>query len=310
MKLSGLGVSPGVGVGTAIVLRRATRDFGFAVPMRRVEHEVERLQAAREAARAQIRHIKERMAARVGVEHAYLFDAQLLMLDDRMLIDRAIDIVRQSRVNAEAALQKTQDEISSLFDRADDPYLRERRGDVSDVVARLRGNLRAATDPTEDMFREIDGPLVLVADEVTPSLLAQLDWSRLAGLVSDEGSWTYHTAILARSIRIPAVAGVRQASSLVAPGSLVAVDGATGEVIVDPDEQTISLIRARGRRRAALEQSFEEYRQLPGVTADGKRIKSMKPQYPKTEHGLTNQKRDLSPAVEAEALSQTLRGTL
>jgi phosphoenolpyruvate-protein phosphotransferase (PTS system enzyme I) len=273
MTLSGLGVSPGVGVGTAIVLRRATRDFGFAVPARRVEHEVDRLQAAREAARAQIQHIKERMAAKVGIEHAYLFDAQLLMLDDRMLIDRAIDIVRQARVNAEAALQKTQDEISSLFDRADDPYLRERRGDVSDVVARLRGNLRAATDPTEDMFREIEGPLVLVADEVTPSLLAQLDWGRLAGLVSDEGSWTYHTAILARSIRIPAVAGVRQASAIVAPGSLVAVDGATGEVIVDPDEQTISSIKARGRRRAALEQSFEEYRQLPGVTADGVEIR-------------------------------------
>lgn len=273
MKLTGLGVSPGVGVGTAIVLRRASRDFGFAIPARRVEHEVERLQAARAASRVQIQHIKERIAAKAGAEHAYLFDAQLLMLDDRMLIERAIEIVRQSRVNAEAALQKTQDEISSLFDRADDPYLRERRGDVSDVVARVRGNLRAAIDTHEDVFREIEGPLVLVADEVTPSLLAQLDWSRLAGLVSDEGSWTYHTAILARSIRIPAVAGVRQASAIVAPGSTIAVDGATGEVIIDPDEQTISLIRARGRRRAALEQSLDEYRQLPGVTADGVTIR-------------------------------------
>jgi phosphotransferase system enzyme I (PtsI) len=273
MKLTGLGVSPGVGVGTAIVLRRATRDFGFAVPARRVQHEVERLQTAREAARAQIRHIKERIAAKAGAEHAYLFDAQLLMLDDRMLIERAIEIVRTARVNAEAALQKTQDEISSLFDRADDPYLRERRGDVSDVVARLRGNLRAASETTEDIFRDIEGPLVLVADEVTPSLLAQLDWNRLAALVSDEGSWTYHTAILARSIRIPAVAGVRQASAIVAPGSMLAVDGATGEVIVDPDEQTISLVRARGKRQAALERSFEEFRQLPGVTADGVEIR-------------------------------------
>jgi phosphotransferase system enzyme I (PtsI) len=273
MKFSGLGVSPGVGVGTAIVLRRSSRDFGFAIPARRVGHEIERLTAAREAARAQIQHIKERIAAKAGAEHAYLFDAQLLMLDDRMLIERAIDIVRGSRVNAEAALQKTQDEISALFDRADDPYLRERRGDVSDVVARLRGNLRTASVAADDMFREIDGPLVLVADEVTPSLLGQLDWNRLAALVSDEGSWTYHTAILARSIRIPAVAGVRQASGLVAPGSLLAVDGTTGEVIVDPDEQTIALMRGRGRRRAALEQSLEEYRQLPGVTADGIEIR-------------------------------------
>ena len=270
--MTGLGVSPGVGVGTAIVLRRATGDFGFAVPPRRVPHEIERLQAAREAAREQIRHVKQRIASTVGEEHGYLFDAQLLMLDDRMLIDRAADLIRTTRVNAEAALTRTLDEISRLFDKADDPYLRERRGDVSDVVGRLFANLRAGADPLQ-VFRELEGPLVLVADELTPSVLAQLEWHRLAALVSDEGSWTYHTAILARSLRIPAVAGLRQASTTIAPGTTVAVDGTTGEVVVNPDENTLAQIRARGRRRAALEQSLEEYRQLPGITADGVRIR-------------------------------------
>ena len=272
MRLTGLGVSPGVGVGTAIVLRQSTADFGAAVPARRVPHEIKRLQKAREMARQQIRHIKERIASGAGAEHAYLFDAQLLMLDDRMLIDRAAEIIRTGRVNAEAALQRTLDEISSLFNTVDDPYLRERRGDVSDVVGRLNANLRAAGDPLA-VFRELEGPLVLVAHELTPSLLAQVDWSRLAALVSDEGSWTYHTAILARSLRIPAVAGLRRASAVVAPGSLVAVDGGTGDVVVDPDEATLSNMRASGRRRAALEQSLEGYRQLPGITADGVSIR-------------------------------------
>ena len=224
MRLRGLGVSAGIGVGTAVVLRRSTGDLGFGISAARVPREIERLQAAREAARGQIRHIKERIAIRAGDEHAYLFDAQLLMLDDRMLVDRAVEIIRDSRVNAETALQRTLDEISALFDRADDPYLRERRGDVSDVVGRLCGNLRAGGDPI-DQFRELEGPLVLVADELTPSIIAQLEWGRIAALVSDEGSWTYHTAILARSIRIPAVAGLRNASAVVPPGAVVAVDG-------------------------------------------------------------------------------------
>jgi phosphotransferase system enzyme I (PtsI) len=175
-------------------------------------------------------------------------------------------------VNAETALQRTLDEISTLFGRGDDPYLRERRGDVSDVVSRLCGNLRAAGDPLE-MFRELEGPLVLVADELTPSVVAQLDWQRLAALVSDEGSWTYHTAILARSLRVPAVAGLRNASVVVPPGALVAVDGTTGEVIVGPDSSTLEEVRGRATKRARFEQALEEFRRLPAATADGVAIR-------------------------------------
>jgi len=272
MRLTGLGVSAGIGVGTAVVLRRSTGNLGFGIPTSRVGREIDRLQAAREAAREQIRHIKDRIASNVGAEHAYLFDAQLLMLDDRMLVERAIEIIQQSRVNAETALQRTLDEISALFSRGDDPYLRERRGDVSDVVGRLCGNLRAGGDPL-DMFRELEGPLVLVADELTPSVIAQLDWQRLAALVSDEGSWTYHTAILARSLRVPAVAGLRNASVVVPPGALVAVDGTTGEVIVGPDSSTLEEVRGRASKRARFEQSLEEFRRLPAATADGVAIR-------------------------------------
>ncbi|HJR58105.1 MAG TPA: phosphoenolpyruvate-utilizing N-terminal domain-containing protein, partial [Vicinamibacterales bacterium] len=268
MRLNGLGVSPGVGVGTAVVLHHLTGDLGFGVSARRVPREIERLQAARAAAREQIGHIKERIASGAGADHAYLFDAQLLMLDDRMLVDRAVEIIQGQHVNAETALHRTLAEISALFDKGDDPYLRERRGDVSDVVGRLCGNLRSGGDPL-DFFRELEGPLVLVADELTPSVLAQLDWQRLAALVSNEGSWTYHTAILARSMRIPAVAGLHNASAVIAPGASVAVDGSSGEVIIGPDEATIAQIRARGRKRAQFEESLDEFRRLPAVTADG-----------------------------------------
>src|SRR5688500_527182 len=211
MRLSGLGVSPGVGVGRAVVLRSGAGPLGFGIPPARVAAEISRLHTARDAARRQLTQIKDRLARSAGDDHAYVFDAQLLMLDDRMLIDRAASIIESDRVNAESALQKTLREISGLFDRGDDPYLRERKGDVADIVARLCGNLRASEDPS-NLFRHVEGPLVLVAHELTPSLVGQLEWRRIAALVSDEGSWTYHTAILARSIRLPAVAGLRNAS--------------------------------------------------------------------------------------------------
>src|SRR5690606_14716793 len=144
--------------------------------------------------------------------------------------------------------------------------LRERRGDVADVVGRLCGNLRAGGDPL-DMFRELEGPLVLVADELRPSVIAQLDWQRLAALVSDEGGCTYPTAILARALRVPAVAGLRNASVVVPPGALVAVDGTTGEVIVGPDPSTLEEVRGRAHKRAKFEQSLEEFRRLLAATA-------------------------------------------
>ena len=267
MRLNGLGVSPGAGIGRALVLKRGVH-LRFQVPASLVGRELERLDAARERSREQLQHIKARMARVAGDDHAYLFDAQLLMLDDAMLVERAAAIVREERLNAESAMQRALEQISAYFDEVEDSYLRERKGDVADVVGRICMNLRAAGEPA-GLVRDIDGPLVLVADEITPSVIAQLDWHRLAALVTDVGSWTYHTAILARSIRVPAVAGLHNASAIIAPGALVAVDGGTGEVLVDPDEGELTAVRARQRRREAFEHELDGYRNLPAVTEDG-----------------------------------------
>jgi phosphoenolpyruvate-protein phosphotransferase (PTS system enzyme I) len=272
MRMTGLGVSPGIGIGKALVLKRGTRDLRFRVPPGLVGRELDRFDAARAKSREQIEQIKERIAAHAGAEHAYLFDAQLLMLDDAMLVDRAAETIRTERLNAESALQRALEQISALFDRAQDPYLRERKGDIADVVGRITMNLRAAGDPT-DLFNELEGPLVLVAHEVTPSVIAQLDWQRLAGLVTDAGSWTNHTAILARSLHVPAVAGLHNASVVVAPGALLAVDGTTGEVLIEPDADALNQVESRQRRRQAYEQSLDEYRGLPAVTEDGVEIR-------------------------------------
>ncbi len=272
MQLKGLGVSPGIGVGKALVLRHGIRDVHFRVPEALVPRELRRLDDARAQSRSQLEHIKERISAGAGADHAYLFDAQLLMLDDEMLVARAREIIRSDHLNAESALQRALEQISSLFDQAHDSYLRERKGDVADVVGRLCMNLRASGDPA-DLLKDVEGPLVLVGDEITPSVIAQLDWPRLAAVISDTGSWTYHTAILARSIHVPAVAGLRAATTVIPPGALVAVDGKTGEVVVDPDEDTLRRLCKRQEQRIAYEQALDQYRQVAAVTADGVSIR-------------------------------------
>ena len=272
MRLKGLGVSPGIGIGRALVVTRGTRNLRFRIPDRRVDDELSRLQAARAQAREQIGHIRGRIVAAAGAEHGYLFDAQLLMLDDPMLVERAAAIIRGEKLNAESAVQRALDEISALFDQVDDPYLRERKGDVADVAGRLCMNLRTGGNPT-DLFKDVEGPLVLVAEELSPSLIAQLDLERLAGFVTDAGSWTYHTAILARSIHLPAVSGVRHASGVIAPGALLAVDGSAGEVMVDPAADVLAELETRSKKRRAYERSLDEYISLPAVTGDGTPIR-------------------------------------
>ncbi|HET7698461.1 MAG TPA: phosphoenolpyruvate--protein phosphotransferase [Vicinamibacterales bacterium] len=271
MQLSGLGVSPGIGIGRALVVTRGTRRLRFRIPEHRIAAELERLHLARDRAREQLARITQRITDAAGTEHAYMFEAQRLMLDDPMLVDRAVEIVRADCLNAESALERAHDEIAALFDRIDDPYLRERKGDVDDVVGRLCMNLSGG-DPIE-MFRDLEGPLVLVAEELSPSLVAQLDLHRLAGFVTDAGSWTYHTAILARSIHLPAVSGVRHASGAIAPGALVAVDGSAGEVWIDPPPAQLAELEARSKQRRAYERSLDDYAALPSVTLDGTAIR-------------------------------------
>ena len=268
MRLKGLGVSPGVGIGRAVVLKRATGELRFRVPDTLIARELERLDHARAESREQIERIKSRIAATAGANHAYLFDAQLLMLDDPMLVGRAVNIITAEKLNAESALKRAMDQVAALFDQAEDPYLRERKGDVADVVGRLCMNLRVAGDPM-DRFADLDGPLVLVADEITPSAIAQLEWSKLAAIVTDAGSWTSHTAILARSIRVPAVTGLQNASAVIVPGATLAVDGATGDVLINPDARALAEVAVTRRRHEAYEQSLDEYRRLAAVTADG-----------------------------------------
>lgn len=234
--LTGIGVAPGVAEGRAFVIRTLRRDVRYLVAADRVKAELQRLVDAQGRARRQLEAIRARLAGVAGQGAASLFEAQLLMIDDAMLVGRASTLVREERRNAEWALRAAADELVAVIGAAGDPYLRERHGDVRDVVERLVGNLRWESRGL--VVPEGAEQWVLVADELSPSAVAQVDWSRAGGFVTEGGSWASHTAILARSLGVPAVVGVARATGAIPPGASVDLDGATGECLINGDAPT------------------------------------------------------------------------
>ena len=252
-RLTGAAIVPGLGIGRAVLLVRRGRALRTAVAPSQIEAEVARIERAQARSREQLAAIKERLAAGPGADLAALFDAQILMLEDPLVVSRAIALVRDERVNADWAVQRAFEELAGLFADVNDAYLRERGGDVADVIGRLRMNLRDQAGGVHALLSRTAGPFVLVADDPPPSLTAQLDWSQVAGLAIDAGSRTSHTAILARSLGIPTVVGLEVGTKYVAPGDLVALDGTAGALVVHPSDEAVAELQAREARRPLAE---------------------------------------------------------
>ena len=271
MQLTGIGVSPGIAVGPALIVEREE------VPVVRlrlapdaVEAETDRFLRAVAASSVQLHGIKERLARDAGSPHGYIFDAHLLMLEDPLFKDHALGVIRDEHVNAEWALRKVAEELHDRFARLADDYFRERSTDLDDVLGRVLLNLRGAGDAPS--LRRLPGSFVLVAAGLAPSETAELDWERVLAVVTDEGSATYHTSILARSFGVPAVVGLREATRRIAPGSLVVVDGTRGQVVTEPSAPMLASFRAAQERDRAEEERLQSIQSLAAVTRDDERI--------------------------------------
>ena len=262
-RLGGIGVSGGIGAGRAVVLIQRAQVLRFSIAASRIDAEIARLECARRQSAEQLDRIQGRLPGR---DLGALFEAQRLMVDDPMLLPRAASIIREQRINAEWALQQVFDHLGAIFDGVEDPYLRERKGDLADVVGRLRMNLTpGAGAPSaaaalgwpgagfRDVLGECEAPCVLVADELPPSIAAQLDWSKFEAFITDAGSRTYHTAILARSLHVPAVVGLHDATARIAPGTLIVVDGDEGSVSLDVSPESVdSIVSGFSRTRRTV----------------------------------------------------------
>ena len=270
-RLTGVGVSAGIAVGPALVAIQRTQVIRFPIAPDRVARELSALERARLRCHGQLKQIRERISQLKGTDLAAIFDAQLLMLEDPLLVGRAGTIIMEERVNAEWAVQRALDELAEVFNDVEDPYLHERKGDLHDVAGRLRMNMRGEKGGPRDLLEDLETPCVLVADELTPSVVAQLDWTRIRGFATDAGSRTYHTAILARSLGVPAVVGLHDVSTRIPPGASVIVDGDTGEVVIDPSPQVRQEVEAR-TRLARLHPPRPRHWEGPTDTRDGVRI--------------------------------------
>lgn len=273
LRLVGRGVAAGTAIGRAVVAVRDAGQVRYRLAASGVDRERQRLKAAREETRSQLEEISSRVSRTVGQAQAAIFAAQLLMLDDPMFTARVDALIRTERINADWALDKALGELREVFAREGDAWLRERAGDLADVGGRLQRNLRPGRDPLVDFVRELDGPLIVVADELSPSIAAQLDWTKVRGLVCDVGSPTHHTVILVRSLGVPTVVGLGSATQIVSPGQTVAVDGATGEVVIEPGAEALQRWTHRAEVAAAAHRKLDELRGVLATTSDGVRIR-------------------------------------
>jgi phosphoenolpyruvate-protein phosphotransferase (PTS system enzyme I) len=269
--LKGIGVSAGIAIGPAVVVRWTMPEVPHhVVPRARVESEVRRLRAAVRDVKRHMHELKAKAAVRAGADEARIFDAQILMLEDREFLAGVAALIRENHLTAEKAFEFKALEVRDMWAETGSARLKERLADLSGVAIRVIEHLMHRGP--DDAWADITRPSVVVAKELGPGLTVQLDREHVVGLVSEEGTRTSHAAILAHSIGIPAVFGVAGALGRIQPGTMVVLDGARGTVLLQPTPAELAEAEARDKRDRELASQLEEVAGQPAVTSDGVRI--------------------------------------
>lgn len=271
----GIAAAPGIAMGPAFIyrvghgepqLRRLTSDQA-------IEAEKERLDEALGAVRNDLKRFKKEAHTSVDTAIGKIFDAQVMIVDDKAIISEVKSLIEREQIGAESAFARVLGEAQHSIERAQDPYLREMSSEVGSVAKRVINHL-LGIDETID--RPLTSPVILLAATITPSDIVSLKRDNVLGIVTETGGQTSHVALLAKSLNIPAVAGVGMDVREVRPGAMVAVDGYDGTVVLEPDQGTVKFIeRKRKRTRMAWPKRFDAVRELPAVTTDKHRIQLM-----------------------------------
>jgi phosphoenolpyruvate-protein phosphotransferase (PTS system enzyme I) len=270
IRFQGAGVSPGLARGVIHVVRDDLDDVvRYPIEASQIGNEIARFEAALVQTRVQILEMQQKIAEAIGAKDAAIFDAHLLVVEDRTLIDEVLRRLETERCNVEWAFQEVASNYAETLSKIDDPYLRERAMDIQDVTRRIVRNLQGkAPKPLLSMAE----PHILVAHNLTPSDTATMDRNLVLGIATDLGSRTSHTAIIARSLNIPAVVGLHDATEKLESGEQVLLDGYTGVVIVDPKPETLSYYGEIELRKGQLTKELKRLRETPSTTADGRHI--------------------------------------
>jgi len=266
----GIGASPGIVIGEARVADRSrVVVVETAISAEGIQAEIRRFHDALEKTREELRALKEQITRTSGTEHLYVIDTHLLILDDSMLTSETIDIIKNSRINAEAALKRTLKKFLEFFEGIEDEYLRERSSDVETVVERV---LRNMLGKRHELLGETEGRVIVIAHDLSPADILQVDKEKVIGFVTDLGGKTSHTAILARSLEIPAVLGLEKITSEISDGDALIIDGDKGIVIVHPDQETFRDYLQHKQYYEYRERELLKLKDLPAETLDGHRI--------------------------------------
>ncbi|EPT1516621.1 phosphoenolpyruvate--protein phosphotransferase [Listeria monocytogenes] len=264
-ELKGIAASDGIAIAKAYLL--VEPDLSYEkTEVTDVESEVKRFESALEVSRTELSMIREKAAKDLGEDKAQIFDAHLLVLNDPELTGPIEESIKNSKTNAETALQETTDMFIGMFESMDNEYMRERSADIKDVRKRVLSHLLGVTIPNPAL---IDEEVVVVAADLTPSDTAQLNRNFVKGFVTDIGGRTSHSAIMARSLEIPAVVGTKEVTASVAKNDIVIIDGLEGNVIIHPTEEQIAHYEKIKSDFALQQAEWDKLKNEKTVSKDG-----------------------------------------
>ena len=269
-RFEGAGVSPGIARGKVHVVRDDLDEVvHYRIASSQVADEISRFETALIQTRMQILQMQQRIAESIGAKDAAIFDAHLLVVEDRTLIDEVLRKLETDLCNVEWIFQEVATRYAETLNKIDDPYLRERALDIQDVTKRVIHNLQGKAPKA---FLALTEPHILVAHNLTPSDTASIDRANVLGIATDLGSRTSHAAILARSLNIPAIVGLHDITAKLESGEQVLLDGSDGYLIVDPTSETLTQYAEIESRRAKVTARLKELRETTSTTRDGRHI--------------------------------------
>ncbi|TDU30841.1 phosphoenolpyruvate--protein phosphotransferase [Panacagrimonas perspica] len=272
--LSGIGVSRGIAIARVQKLHGGDLEIAeYTVAPEELEREIERFRDAQQQALAQLREVRSKIPAGTPGDIAAFIDTHLLMLDDRSLVDSTVANIRSAGINAEAALRRSRDALVAVFEQMEDPYLRTRRDDVEHVVSRVQRVLTRTERELPGGQVPLTEPTVIVADDITPADIILLSQQAVLAFVTEYGGPLSHTAILARSLGIPAVVGLHNARRLLRENELVIVDGEHGHVLADPDDKALEHYRRKQDQQAQDRRLLQTLRDKPAISGDGVEVR-------------------------------------
>jgi len=268
--ISGTGISRGITIGNVYRLERGEVEvYEAAIPRELIENEVARFRRAVRMARQQLKAIRNSIPETTRADITDFIDTHLLMLEDSMLTAAPVELIREQQCNAEWALKSQRDALAAVFDEMDDPYLRTRKDDVDHVVTRIQRILMGAETHTDPQDNDQLRGVIIVAHDLTPAETALLHHQGIAGFVTESGGPLSHTAILARSLELPAIVGTHVTPHQIRDGDLAILDAIEGVLLTEVDETTLKEYRRRQRHENKRRSELKRLKDEPAVTLDG-----------------------------------------